>query len=591
MNRLLVLGFYDKKNLGDEMFKETIPLLFPDFNCEFIATDNFNGNIDHYDSVICGGGDIFNEYFMSKIKNILLTSTNIRNKPIYILGMGVPYLSMFETNYLSLFDHVFLREITDLSQLSQKIGCRYSHSLPDLAFLKKPIVWNPDKKKTIGVFLAQPMLKAKNYLNSVLDILEHASKFGNLKFIRFNYSNNPIEDDKYIQNDINKILLTKNIVVDNDQTIYTTDQVLKMMSKFEFSICSRFHSHIYSTIAGCPFISIATTRKTELFMKEENINVSGNIVERFNKVWEQRSIFSKKLQDISQRNHNYLQTKQINNLLLHKSCRPKYEELDSNFIYQSTKKLLFKLTGYDVESDSKDTSNITEINAIKVASYMCFEITKRIGNIYEWGTIQNIMSKPWDLNNMIKWIIEDFDKQKIKEIAKLDLDFYDQNDLNGLHRAGWQYVLSYLRILNNNKGILCDTFMDRTFLWGRSALVEAGILPYTSMWIGFVHHTPNKEYTDNNCWEIIKSEEFIQSLPTCKSIICLSEYLSSWFRDRFNELKVNIPVVTLFHPTLFVNIKWDPSKVDWLNIKLINIGAWYRNPFSIYKIDDPSEIK
>lgn len=152
---------------------------------------------------------------------------------------------------------------------------------------------------------------------------------------------------------------------------------------------------------------------------------------------------------------------------------------------------------------------------------------------------------------MINWIVDDVSRERTRNLPKFDIDYIDQNSLQGLHRTGWPYVLTFMRIFHSNKGILCDTFADRTFLWGRSILVESGILPYTSMWIGFIHHTPNNEYTDNNCLEIIKSEEFLQSLPTCQAIVCLSEYLSNWFRDRFRELGVKVPVMTLYHPTIF----------------------------------------
>ncbi len=32
MSTILVLGFYNKGNIGDEMFKETLPFLLPDYN-------------------------------------------------------------------------------------------------------------------------------------------------------------------------------------------------------------------------------------------------------------------------------------------------------------------------------------------------------------------------------------------------------------------------------------------------------------------------------------------------------------------------------------------------------------------------------
>ena len=34
-SKVLVLGFYDKSNLGDELFKEVIPDLLKSFECDF----------------------------------------------------------------------------------------------------------------------------------------------------------------------------------------------------------------------------------------------------------------------------------------------------------------------------------------------------------------------------------------------------------------------------------------------------------------------------------------------------------------------------------------------------------------------------
>jgi hypothetical protein len=596
MRRLLVLGFYGKGNLGDEMFKETIPLLFPDFICIFISTDDFKGDLSEYDAIVCGGGDIYNEYFMKKIEQILTRSPNGFQKPVYLLGVGIPYPSMLKTHYLSLFDHVFLRELTDLPEVTRQIGGRYAHSLPDLGFLKKPRV-RKESNKTIGVFLAQPVFRDKS-IESLLSLLEHVSKFGRLKFIRFNTSGNPSEDDQYIQDRVESELKTKHIVVDNDRNIYTTDQLLDLIAQMDFAICSRFHAHIFCTIAACPFISISTTRKTQLFLQEEQLDLAitenRDLIDQFNRAWEKRVEFSAQLAFVANRNYLRINTRQINNLLIRRNRRPKedtFDQLDPRVIYDSSRKLLFTLTGYDVESKSTDLTRINDYDAAKVAAHLCFEITKIPGSKYEWGTQQNIKTRPWELAAMIDWIIKDHRKTKIREFPKLDLDYYDQNGLSGLHRAGWQYVLTYLRILNNPHGVLCDTFADRSFLWGRWSLTEAGILPYTSMWIGFVHHTPNQEYTDNNCWEMIKSNEFVQSLPTCRGIVCLSEYLSNWFRTRFQEMCVNVPVVTLKHPTLFVDKKWDPTILQSDPVRLVNVGAWYRNPYTIYKITTPPYIQ
>jgi hypothetical protein len=137
-------------------------------------------------------------------------------------------------------------------------------------------------------------------------------------------------------------------------------------------------------------------------------------------------------------------------------------------------------------------------------------------------------------------------------------------------------------MFQNNDGILCDTFVDRTFLWGEYPLLQHGIIPYTSLWIGFVHHTPHKKYTDHNCYRLIKSKSFKQSLPTCRGLVCLSNHLAHWFRKH-----LSIPIITLYHPTLFVPLYHQPQ---YFKIKLIQIGAWYRNPFSIYTLKVPHYV-
>ena len=108
------------------MFKEVIPLLVPDYYCDFVCTDDFRGDVSVYDAILCGGGDIVNRYFFSKLERILKGFVG----PVYLLGVGIPYPSMLEDPSLNLFDHFFLRESTDLRALSRRFGTRYVHLLP-----------------------------------------------------------------------------------------------------------------------------------------------------------------------------------------------------------------------------------------------------------------------------------------------------------------------------------------------------------------------------------------------------------------------------------------------------------------------------
>ena len=135
-NRIIVLGYYNKQNLGDEMFRETIPLLFPNHKLDFIGSDSVKKDCDYngtYKAIICGGGDIINNYFHKKI---LLAVKNFKG-PVIALGIGIPYPSLIDKGYLDIYDHVFIRETEDVRALQKRMGSQYAHFLPDMGFLLK----------------------------------------------------------------------------------------------------------------------------------------------------------------------------------------------------------------------------------------------------------------------------------------------------------------------------------------------------------------------------------------------------------------------------------------------------------------------
>jgi hypothetical protein len=559
MKQVLILGFYDRANLGDDMFKEIFPNLLPDFKPIFLSIDDFTGNLTPYSAVVCGGGDIYNEYFLEKLR--LLRGASV---PVYLVGVGIPFPSVLESGDLHLFDHVFVRNKTDLHLISRKIAPRYVHYLPDLGFLKSGQL---SVRRGIGVFLTS----STPITSKLLSLLEEASQYGRLHFIRFNTSGTE-EDDRFIYERLDTELAARGVIPLNDLTVYTVDEMLTRMGQFELNICGRFHAHVFSMISGTPFVSVAQTRKVELLLKDSQLSSLS-----LRETWERRKEISTYLFSISNENRFLLRTRQINQLLLRNDRRPKLD-IDPETVYQSCRNFL----GYDPEERRE---KIPEPIARKVAARLCFELTRTPGSKHEWGTVENLMERPWELRQMIDWIIKE--QEAAPSLERLDLDYYDQGNLRGLHRAGWHYVLTYLRTLSSPKGVLCDTFIERSFIWGRWILNEMGILPYTSLWVGFAHHTPDTTHSDNNAEAIFQAPEFIQSLPTCRGIICLSERLSSWYRTQFEQLNVNVPVLTLKHPTLFIPKKWSSPP----NLKLVNVGAWYRNPYTIHRLHVPSWIQ
>jgi hypothetical protein len=154
----------------------------------------------------------------------------------------------------------------------------------------------------------------------------------------------------------------------------------------------------------------------------------------------------------------------------------------------------------------------------------------------------------------------------------------------GTHRSGWEYAGTEL--INsfhcNQAKTIVDLYVDKTFLWS-SAIYEANKkIPYTNPWIGFIHHTPNPEYTPNSLNVILSSGSFIKSLRVCKGLIVLSNYLKKYLDAHF---KGKIPIYLLSHPTETPENKFTWDKFESNGAKqIIQIGGWLRNSYAIYEL-------
>jgi hypothetical protein len=179
-----------------------------------------------------------------------------------------------------------------------------------------------------------------------------------------------------------------------------------------------------------------------------------------------------------------------------------------------------------------------------------------------------------------------------------NIDYIDQYDRSGVHRHGWKYVIdsfsnnlcSYDTNTNTNNSLIkCDLYIDRTFHWDRDVMIEAGIIPYKSNWIGFIHHTLYQDESGYNCVELLKCKEFIESLKCCKGLIVLSNYLKEKLLKLATLNDIQLPVIhTIFHPTYFVDESklWKYGKwklASWKG-EVIQIGSWMRDIKAIYDL-------
>lgn len=75
-------------------------------------------------------------------------------------------------------------------------------------------------------------------------------------------------------------------------------------------------------------------------------------------------------------------------------------------------------------------------------------------------------------------------------------------------------------------------YVDRTFHWAHNYMMFEGLIPYTYTWAGFIHHTMNTTYSQNNTTLLFQNKEFLQSLGTCIALFTLSETISHFLRDK-----------------------------------------------------------
>ena len=589
--KILVLGYYDHNNLGDDMFKDSFKKLLPKCDLTFvdIMTLYEQINFEEYDRIICGGGDIINDYFLNKIKYI---SENF-DKPIYACSVGIPYRDLIQRNYLQYYDHIFTRNKSYLLDIQQVMGSQYTHYLPDIVmnnYKIKDEKIDLSDRKIVGIFLASSLIDVFPCLIEIFKyILENSDYI--LHFLCFDTSDN-LHDNKINRKIIHRLGDYKNRII-NDSSRYTPDDMFELISSFKFCICNRFHSNILSTLAGIPFIGLHYANKSLLYYLENNYThycaIDINEIARPTKIDIDNFIsiynnFLPKLNDIRYQLINIAKKNQqlLSNGVMYqiiKNSDKRHIKANIHFIDRVE------------EIYQKYDKSVTDLSVESTAKNILYDITRETSSDYSYGMIDNLKRNPEKLREMIDWIWKD-KREKILSIPNVNLNSTSNHCFNGIHRSGWKFALNSIQALHSPYSPILDVYCDATFGWCReNPCKEFGIIPYTQLWCGIFHHTPNKMYTNNNIDDATNTQEFIDSLPTCIGLFTLSEWLSEWLRNKLKKYGYNILVETLYHPTS-LNIK--QFNIGILNndkIPIVNVGAWLRDSYSIYAVKFNDKFK
>lgn len=551
---ILILGYYDKYNLGDQSYKKTFPILLEnaEINDEIVFANPHE--IDkippHTKMIICGGGDIINDWFNDRFEKLLKGY----HKHIYAVSIGITYPSTITEKYLERFSQVYVRHRDYHKELAKVCGTDNVFHIPDIAFLLDPYVpETPPEitKKKVGVFLA-------NGIDiNIQDVLEELSKEYEVILYAFNTSESPHESDI--------IYYKKNYA--NFKTgpiVYEPEEMLKEISQLHFAICVRYHSHIFCMLQNIPFVSIGSKPKAQLLMKDSgmekymytfkdkwNNNDSTNLLQLIKKSLGERDEMIEHMQKVVEGNVHILES-----LTLFKDNVKSVEK-----IYEECKSLLEN--GYPDEI---------------VASNALYRITGSVNDRYMFGFVENL-KKQKNLFDMIKWVFEDFFGGNNIDGIKL---LQPINQFAGVHRSGWEFVSRMLKQFEKPDGILCDLYVDGTFHWNERFYSHQGIIPFKKDWIGFIHHTLNKEFSEYNVVQLFKNKKFKLSLKYCKALIVLSSHLKEWIEKKLSRKYCHVKVFNLIHPTEF-NAPTFQYYSFVSNPKFVQIGSWLRNPYGIYR--------
>jgi hypothetical protein len=509
----------------------------------------------------------------------------------------------------------------------------------------------------VGFFLAATVVSSKTpaQQTKILETyLNYIRFWTNQKYIVELFamcvnSSSEKENDFLLNKRLYQMLLTKEkpwvLVHLPDET---NSQIIPRLIQLTYAVCFRYHAHILCIIHSIPFVSLSNTPKVVALLADNDlktaaseasisdyINVSTLICKNSHNIKQQ-------LQKVYQTCHKQATTT-FRDITLYtiKDDSPsfRYFYINEPFIQMLIKYVTDKVVVVMSEDNCIVTTPDNMCKQIlfhllrTMKSEYAFGLTEKIRRLMTntaLNTALNTASSSFHvglLKDDINWIINDciakhnlllYDQihfllgdvvqerirwstlQKeynlsicLKPNRSLNMKYFDQNIYQGLHRSGWNYVVTELEKLNSNlnKSILCDLYVDATFHWNLKENLGLQIVPYKQPWIGFIHHTCEEHYTLNNTTALFQNETFLTSLVQCQGLYVLSTDLKQHVLKKLAQVgNTKVKVTVLFHPTefpidLFTFKKFlqNPEK------KVVQIGAWLRDLNAINELVLPSK--
>lgn len=688
-NTVWVIFYKDRQNLGDDVFEHVFGRLFSSYLLELINADDVPlvaklAKDGQPRAIVVGGGDVINSYFLDKLEPLFAKLTC----PIYAFGIGIPYPNLIEEGKLDAFDFIVHRTWTAHDRLVARYGPHMIHYGPDLAWLTATLPPPPHqvasrgildfffpskplkvKTKRIGIYLARPMCRNPEGYAKIVDglaqfFLSLASAYTDpkggrkgelttaekrrirrdrvyhyhLEFVPFCAPQVPraSEDDRIMNKDVvaRMLELRNGDPMGNVEVVTVSPPIAELLpwfKRYDFSVCSRFHAHVFSLMAQVPVLSVACTNKVKSLMTHAGLLpfcYELPVGADFAPTECDATVLTEKW-DLLLKNEDSIRK----HLAIYAETITKPEAIETgNLMCAALYHLPQAVTRFNKTEPPADKvaqliHSLTEghhalIEEIihspggikraglkachldRVVRAMSFLLTGKPVSDYSWGIKEDLLSDSYTFSAACKWIFEDqrakvnsFPKWKRSLNASIPCSpLYDfeyckaivSGDEDSVHRSGWGFVMDNLATFHSPTATeVFDSYLDETFGWRYDVLRDAGKLPITRPWKGVIHHTANLSFSENNCARMFKRPAWRSSLGTCKGLITLSKYLADEVKDHLLQAGYpDIPVHVLKHPTEF------PEKLfqcrNFLpDMAIVQVGAWYRNTNAIFQLQVP----
>lgn len=257
VKKVLILGFYHHRNLGDELFKEAFKKLFPDYELTF--TNHITvPQATNCDAIFIGGGSFLDQPLAADPEAVW----EIAYKPLLYIGVGLE--TDIHHEHMNLLNRACLiaaRSDVGLGKVPNAIV------IPDLVHSLNQRIPSPSTRQGI-LFIpnvsviplhSEPQWKhaAWNYFKSectqFLD--ELVSKRSRVQIMPI--CRDSKNDDMWAASELLAGMETRCQTHVYDYMPKTAKEAVQYFSQFEFVITQRFHGGILADMASTPCVSIA----------------------------------------------------------------------------------------------------------------------------------------------------------------------------------------------------------------------------------------------------------------------------------------------------------------------------------------------